>query len=355
MAKIDRYDGNVEPFASQATTNKRTTFGTEDQGDDTLDGNVTPGFLTGWEIVGPSDSPKLQDFNALGFTLSQYLAYLHQSGVPEWNGSQEYQVGSYVNRNGVLYVCQTADHVSVTPPESDGANWEPDQKLATETEAGVVEKATTAEAKGGTADKFPDAAGMRAAIDDGMAYQNVAVFDTSGTTSWTVPQELKDGRRKALVTVIGGGGGGAFDASRPGGGGGGGVAIGLVDLSEVNSVTVTVGAGGTGGQTGQSLGAGGGSSSFGSFLSATGGTGGDKSGNAAASGQGVGGDINYGIGLGGAAIRSATDTVFGGYGGGASSIPASNGGSPSAPGHGGGGRTTNNGMSGFDGTVIVEW
>lgn len=123
MAKIDRYDGNVEAFASQATTNKRTTFGTTNTGDDTLDGNVTPDFLTGWEFVGPSDEPTLQDFNALAFTISQFLSYLHQAGVPEWNGSQEYQSGSYANRGGVLYVCQTADHVSATPPESDATNW----------------------------------------------------------------------------------------------------------------------------------------------------------------------------------------------------------------------------------------
>lgn len=219
MAKIDRYDGNVEAFASQATTNKRATFGTANTGDDTLDGNVTSDFLTGWEIVGPSDEPTLQDFNALGFTLSQFLAYLHQSGVPEWNGSQEYQVDSYVNRNGSLYVCQTADHVSVTPPESDGANWEKDATAArtsydpsgsslsatdvkealdevdgkvqpaTESQAGIVEKATTAEAEAGAVDKFPDAAGVSANFDAneqqvgvGQTWQDLTASRTSSVT-----------------------------------------------------------------------------------------------------------------------------------------------------------------------------
>lgn len=123
MAKIERYNGNVAAFASQADTNKRTTFGTTDTGDDTLDGNLTADYFTGWQIVGPNDSPTLEDFNAAMFTAGQFLSYLHQAGVPEWNGVQQYQIGSYVNRSGVLYVCKTADHVSVTAPESDGINW----------------------------------------------------------------------------------------------------------------------------------------------------------------------------------------------------------------------------------------
>ncbi len=123
MAKIDRFSGNVAPFASQADTNDRTTFGTTTTGVDTLDGNVTTEFLEGWAIVGPNEFPSLQDFNAVGFTLSQYIAYLHQMGVAEWDGAQQYQIGSIVNRNGVLYVCQTADHVSATAPEDDAVNW----------------------------------------------------------------------------------------------------------------------------------------------------------------------------------------------------------------------------------------
>lgn len=125
MAKIDRYNGNVEAFASQADTNDRTTFGTEITGDDTLDGNVTPSFFEGWGIVDPNEHPSLQDFNALGYTLSQYIAYLHQMGVAEWNGGQRYQVGSIANRAGALYACKTAEHVSATPPESDAVNWRP--------------------------------------------------------------------------------------------------------------------------------------------------------------------------------------------------------------------------------------
>ena len=123
MAKIDRFNGNVAPFASQADTNKRTTFGTTDTGLDSLDDNVTADFLKGWQIVGPNDFPTLEDFNALGFTVSQFLSYLHQACVPEWNGAQQYQIGSYANLAGVLYVCKTANHVSASLPSGDAVNW----------------------------------------------------------------------------------------------------------------------------------------------------------------------------------------------------------------------------------------
>lgn len=123
MAKINRYDGNLASFASQADTNRRTTFGTETTGDDTLDGNITADYLTGWQIVGPNEFPTLEDFNAAFFTIGRLMAYVHQVGVPEWNGSQEYHIGSMVNRAGVMYVCTTDNHTSVTPPESDATNW----------------------------------------------------------------------------------------------------------------------------------------------------------------------------------------------------------------------------------------
>lgn len=123
MAKIDRYSGNLESFASQADTNQRTTFGTTDVGDNTLDGNINSFYLTGWQIVGPNEKPTLQDFNAAFFTIGRLMAYVHQMGMPEWNGEQEYHIGSKVNRAGVEYICTTNSHVSVTPPESDAANW----------------------------------------------------------------------------------------------------------------------------------------------------------------------------------------------------------------------------------------
>jgi hypothetical protein len=45
-------------------------------------------------------------------------------GVISWSGTRTYQIGSFANRAGVLYVCKTADHISATAPESDATNWD---------------------------------------------------------------------------------------------------------------------------------------------------------------------------------------------------------------------------------------
>jgi len=122
MAKINRYNGNLEAFAKNATGTERTVFGDVVQSD-SLDDNINADFSRGWGIVPVNGDPTKQDFNALGYTVSQLLAYLHQSGVAEWNASQEYFDGSMTNRLGSLYRCLSAGHVSSTAPELDPANW----------------------------------------------------------------------------------------------------------------------------------------------------------------------------------------------------------------------------------------
>ena len=122
MAKINRYDGNLKAFAADALGSERTIFGDTAQSN-TLDGNITSDLFRGWGIVGVNENPTKQDFNGLGFTLGQLLSYLHQAGVAEWNGSQEYFNGSIVNRTGSLYRCLTAVHISATVPENDPTNW----------------------------------------------------------------------------------------------------------------------------------------------------------------------------------------------------------------------------------------
>lgn len=151
MSKIERFQGNVQAFGSSAQGTERTIFGSTLQSD-LLTDQVNVDFLRGWGIVSSNEFPTLEDFNALGYTLSQYIAYLHQAGVPEWNGIQEYQLDSYTNRNGVLYKCKTVDHTSVTPPESDTVNWELVIKPASETIAGIAETATQAETDSGADD-----------------------------------------------------------------------------------------------------------------------------------------------------------------------------------------------------------
>lgn len=146
MPKIDRFDGNLKAFASEQQTNERTLFGELVIADD-LTSQVTPEFLRGWGIVGPSDQPTLQDFNALGYTVSQLLAYLHQMGVAEYNPLQEYYADSIVTFSGGLYI-SLADANTGNSPEASPSQWRkflvsiPD---ATTTVKGVARFGTTAE------------------------------------------------------------------------------------------------------------------------------------------------------------------------------------------------------------------
>ena len=118
MAKIDRYGGNLEAFASEAIGQERTVFGTETF-DDSLTAQINALFRRGWGIVAPADAPKLQDFNALGYTTTQVLAYLHQMGIAEWNAGQLYYTDSATIHNGRIWIAQIDE-----PTEEPGVGTE---------------------------------------------------------------------------------------------------------------------------------------------------------------------------------------------------------------------------------------
>ena len=123
MAKIDRYNGNVRAFAADSLGTERTVFGATTQSD-TLNGNITLDLLRGWGVVGVNEDPTKQDFNGLGFTLGQLIAYLHQQGVPEWNAAQEYYEGSVVTTLAGIYRLKNGGDATVDPDNDNGTNWE---------------------------------------------------------------------------------------------------------------------------------------------------------------------------------------------------------------------------------------
>ena len=204
-----------------------------------------------------------------------------------------------------------------------------------------------------------------------FGFRNLVAFTTAGVTSWTVPEELRKGR-KCYVKVIGGGasgGIGSITASAVtcgGGGGGGGVAEGLVDLTGINSVSITVGAGGAPVSGISVNGKNGGSSSFGTYISASGGySGGQPSGGLVE--VCVGGTINTSLGPGspGSIASAASGAGNGGSGGGpggaGSFRDTANGKAVSAVGPGGGGAglcpnsSTGQSGAGADGAVYIYW
>lgn len=191
--------------------------------------------------------------------------------------------------------------------------------------------------------------------------QNMVVFDVSGVTNWTVPQELTDGLIKADVFVVGGGGGGGKGATgrRGGGGGGAGVGHGLVDLTGLTSITMTVGVGGVGASANGSSGSSGGTSSFGTIISCTGGGGGiGISGSEAGGSCGVstGAQVNdrYGYGHDGGGTTLAL-----GHGGGPGAGRSGTSSGIDAVGYGSGGGGSIGGGDpagdGVNGLIVIRW
>ncbi|MAR71148.1 phage tail protein [Halomonas sp.] len=205
-------------------------------------------------------------------------------------------------------------------------------------------------------------------IDISSSHSDLQKYESAGTYTFTVPSVLKNGIKKAKVTVIGGGaGGGHSETATAGGagGGGGGAAYSYVDLTGVDTVAVTVGEGGAGKSAG-STGAGGvgGTSSFGPYLSCTGGSGGSIP-SAGSSGYASGSSFVV-LDVSSASVSSNTQdgTVTtgsgGGYGGaGAAAVTRPKGESGKGYGGGGAGGTgtsgTRGGGDGADGAVIIEW
>ncbi len=123
MAKIARLDANYLAFAINALAGERTVFG-DVTDSDTLDDNFTTDFLRGWGIVGTSDFPTKQDFNAAFFTLGQTLAYLHQMGIAEWNVNQEYHQGAKsIGSDFLIYTLNVASDTGTNPVGDVTGTW----------------------------------------------------------------------------------------------------------------------------------------------------------------------------------------------------------------------------------------
>lgn len=202
-----------------------------------------------------------------------------------------------------------------------------------------------------------------------IPFSSVQVFNSAGTSSWTVPANIN----KVFVQVWGGGGGGAGGTALSiagSGGGAGGYGAGFLAVTPGASLSVTVGAGGTGGPVG-SDGVAGGQSSLGTAIVANGGAKGLATSNGPTFGGTVSGanaviTISGGSGGGAAPYIVSTGSLggnggncgMGGGGGGGSSSAANPGAPGSQPGGGGGGGgsvvlSASSGGAGASGRVII--
>ncbi|EPY8427781.1 hypothetical protein ACXG8O_002937 [Citrobacter youngae] len=335
MSKIARYQGNVRAFASDAQGLERTVFGGTNQADD-LTSQITASFLRGWGIVGASEHPSLEDFNAAMYAMSQFIAYQHQMGIPEWHAEQEYHLGSICTHNGESYQSLQNANVGSQPPS---AKWTP-----------------VLTSKNGLANLgLVDASGIVGRL------VNIQVISS---TRQYVPTT---GARRIISILTGGGAGGApanaattSQIYSGGGGGAGGTAIGVFTLSAISNFLVTVGSGGA------SNNAGGNSTAFG--MTARGGLPGTNNVGTSSSAGGFGSDSSGGlINLSGgdgsdgqAATRLVGGTGGSSFWGGSGRSGSGNGANGKAPGSGGGGArddqlsgTAYTGGVGADGICVI--
>ena len=277
-----------------------------------------------------------------------YKIYQDNSGNihQQYRGDSEY-VNFYLNAaNGTA--SQQVFHVDTN--RQVFLKWQGNERLTT-TSSGVSITGTLS--------------GNGSGLTNTGGFKSMQVFTSTGTSTWTKPSGINT--VKVYVTGGGGGGGPTNNDDMSNGGGAGGTAIEVIDVSSVSSVTVTVGAGGTGAPNDTTNNnSTGGTSSFGSYCSATGGGRFDIT--WALGGRGgtaTGGDINISgsDGIGGLidttgnyqAAGSGGASFWGQGGRGGVRISTNAGRNGIAPGSGGGGGADNEGgRNGAPGIVVVE-
>lgn len=275
--------------------------------------------------------PPYQWFNYIENKQDQAIAHINQMGIPVWDASTEYQAGKSQVQGSDGKIYRAFLTTTGVDPVGDSTNSWFD----------------------------PNSTGY-------------VVLSAVGTSTWTVPAILNSGFKKAKVTVQAGGGAGATGQSRVrgGGGGAGGTVIGVVDLSGVTTVSVTIGRGAPAVTTIATNGGSGGPSSF-LNLSSGGGNGGIRYSTTVAPAGGFGGSASGGtLNIRGGDGSDGTTVTLGGidYNGGSADGGSSHfgggkrggtgPGSPSttqaAPGAGGGGGTDVS-ARGSDGIIVIEW
>lgn len=127
MAKITRK--NMKIFGSTAGFHQIGVFGSLaaaapawSTDPDTI--QSLSNYLDGlYQAVVGNNSAALQDTNAIYYLYAYQLAYLFQTGVPEWNTSTVYYIGSVVNNGtNTLYVSLTDNNTGNAL--SSASNWQ---------------------------------------------------------------------------------------------------------------------------------------------------------------------------------------------------------------------------------------
>lgn len=130
MARFPRY--TQKTFGTTAGSNQMAEFGSLSAGSPARfsGSTITPAlvqalapYTAGWfsAVIG-QNSPAIEDMNALCYLFGYQLAYLMQSGLPEWDSGTTYYTNNIVNLSGVIYTSRTDNNLN-NNPSSSPSNW----------------------------------------------------------------------------------------------------------------------------------------------------------------------------------------------------------------------------------------
>lgn len=127
MAKLTRVFQNI--FGVNAGATEIAEFGSLAAGSPLLTSDPIviqslANWTDGWfsAILG-SNSPCIEDMNAVCYLAFRQLAYLFQAGIAEWDSSTTYYIGSLVNSSGVIY--KSITNANINHAVTDASNWAP--------------------------------------------------------------------------------------------------------------------------------------------------------------------------------------------------------------------------------------
>ncbi len=142
-------------------------------------------YLEGWfsGVIG-ENSPAIEDMNALCYLYAYQLAYLMQAGVPEWNATTTYYIGSFAS-NGLGNIYASITDTNLNHALTDTANWK-------EVTAGVSIAAIN------PATQSPY---VLAVIDNGRVFE---VNSANGAQQFTLPAAATSSNFSFTVKDVGG-------------------------------------------------------------------------------------------------------------------------------------------------------
>lgn len=132
MPKIERQTQKI--FAGQANSDELGAFGTmkytqTSGGSPVYSSDIeilqsNPAYEQGWSVAVLADkAPFLEEMNGVQYGFSKQIAYLLQTGMPEYNPDTTYYTNSFCQVNGIIYKSLTDENIG-NDPTADTTNWE---------------------------------------------------------------------------------------------------------------------------------------------------------------------------------------------------------------------------------------